>query len=56
MRYLRTSELARAAGAHPNTVRRYAERGWLPPVTRAANGYRLFTQHHLDCLRVAKLI
>jgi len=54
--YLRTSDLARAAGVHPNTVRRYVDWGLLPPVKRAANGYRQFTQHHLDCLRVARLI
>ncbi len=41
---------------HPNTVRRYAESGLIPPVERGANGYRRFTQHHLDCLRVACLI
>jgi DNA-binding transcriptional MerR regulator len=56
MTYLRTTDLARAVGVHPNTVRRYVERGWLPPVQRAPNGYRRFTQHHLDCLRVAHLV
>lgn len=56
MTFLRTSDLARAAGVHPNTVRRYAERGWLPPVRQGANGYRQFTQEHLDCLRVARMI
>jgi DNA-binding transcriptional MerR regulator len=56
MKYLRTSDLARAVGAHPNTVRRYAEWGLIPPVERAPNGYRRFTQHHLDCLRIARMI
>lgn len=56
MTYLRTADLARVVGAHPNTVRRYVERGWLPPVRRAPNGYRLFTQKHLDCLRVARVV
>ena len=56
MTYLHTSDLARAVGVHPNTVRRYVERGWLPPVRRGANGYRLFTQKHLDCLRVACIV
>lgn len=56
MTHLRTSDLARAVGVHPNTVRRYVERGWLPPAPRGANGYRLFTQRHLDCLRVACLV
>ncbi|HEX5545777.1 MAG TPA: MerR family transcriptional regulator [Ktedonobacterales bacterium] len=56
MTHLHTSDLARAVGVHPNTVRRYVERGWLPPTPRGANGYRLFTQQHLDCLRVACLV
>lgn len=56
MNYLSTSDLARAVGVHPNTVRRYVEWGLLPPVQRAPNGYRLFTQQHLDCLRIAHMI
>jgi len=53
MTTLRTSDLAKAVRVHPNTVRRYAERGFLPPVERSPSGYRRFTSHHLDCLRVA---
>ena len=56
MKYLRTSDLARAAGVHPNTVRRYVEWGLIPPVERSPSGYRLFTRRHLDCLRLARLI
>ncbi len=52
----RTSDLARAVGIHPNTVRRYVEWGLVPPVERSPAGYRLFTQRHLDCLRLARLI
>lgn len=55
-RPLRTSDLARVAGVHPNTVRRYEELGWLPPAAREANGYRAFGPLHLDCLRLARLI
>ena len=55
-KYLRTSELARAVGAHPNTVRLYADWGLIPPVERSPSGYRLFTQRHLDCLRLARTI
>jgi DNA-binding transcriptional MerR regulator len=51
--YLYTSDLAKAVGVHPNTVRRYVDRGMLPPVERSPAGYRRFTQHHLDCLRLA---
>jgi DNA-binding transcriptional MerR regulator len=52
----RTSEIARAVGVHPNTVRLYAEWGLIPPVERSPNGYRIFTQQHLDCLRLARMI
>jgi len=54
--FLRTSDLARAVGIHPNTVRLYVDWGLLPPVERSETGYRLFTQHHLDCLRLARTI
>ena len=53
MKYLRTSDLARAVGVHPNTVRRYVDRGLLPPVEYSPSGYRRFTSRHLDCLRLA---
>ncbi len=53
MNYLRTSDLARAVGVHANTVRRYVDRGILPPVERRPSGYRCFTLRHLDCLRLA---
>ncbi len=54
-RYLRTSEIARAIGVHPNTVRLYEEWGFLPPVRRNASGYRLFTTAHLDQMRLARM-
>jgi len=40
--YLRTSDIAKSVGAHSNTVRLYEEWGFLPPVPRAPNSYRLF--------------
>jgi DNA-binding transcriptional MerR regulator len=55
-KFLRTSDLARAVGVHPNTVRRYADWGLIPRVERSLSGYRLFTQHHLDCLQLARMI
>jgi DNA-binding transcriptional MerR regulator len=54
-RYLRTSDIAKAVGAHPNTVRLYEEWGFLPPVRRGPNGYRLFTVAHLDQMRLARM-
>lgn len=52
-RYLRTSDLGKAVGLHPNTVRLYEEWGFLPSIPRSPSGYRLFTEHHLDQLRLA---
>lgn len=56
MKYLYTSDLAKAVGIHPNTVRRYVDRGILPSVEYSPSGYRRFTQRHLDCLRLARLV
>jgi DNA-binding transcriptional MerR regulator len=56
MKYLRTSDLAKAVGFHPNTVRRYVDRGFLPAVERSPSGYRLFTERHLDFLRLVRLV
>jgi DNA-binding transcriptional MerR regulator len=56
MRSLRTSELARAVGIHPNTARRYVARGILPPVEYSPAGYRRFTAYHLACLRLARQV
>lgn len=54
-RYLRTSELAKAANIHPNTVRLYEQWGLLPPAERNPfNNYRRFTQKHLDQLRLVR--
>jgi DNA-binding transcriptional MerR regulator len=54
--FLRTSDMARLVGVHPNTVRKYVDWGLIPPVERTSSGYRLFTQQHLDCMRLARLI
>ncbi len=55
LRPLRTSDLARAVGVHPNTVRLYEAWGFLPPVPRSVSGYRLFSKAHLDQMRLARL-
>ena len=52
---MRTSDIAKAVGVHPNTVRLYEEWGFLPPVPRSASGYRLFTEAHLDQMRLARM-
>ena len=51
---LSTSKIARAVGCHPNTVRLYEAEGYLPPVPRdPRNNYRLYTEAHLDHMRLA---
>ena len=54
-RYLRTSDLAKAVGVHVNTVRLYEEWGFLQPVARSPTGYRLFTEAHLEQMRLARM-
>lgn len=54
-KYLRTSEIARAVGVHPNTVRLYEEWGFLPPIPRSQSGYRQFTQTHLEQMKLARI-
>jgi DNA-binding transcriptional MerR regulator len=54
-RYLLTSDIAKAVGVHPNTVRRYEEWGFLPPIPRSPSGYRRFTKAHLEQMRLARM-
>lgn len=54
-RYLKTSNIARLVGVHPNTVRLYEEKGFLAPVPRSEMGYRLFSPIHLEQMRLAHL-
>ena len=51
----RTSEIAKKSGVHPNTIRFYEEIEFLPPVSRKANGYRVFTDVHLEQLKLIKI-
>ena len=50
----RTSEIASLIGVHPNTVRMYEELGLIPKPERLANGYRVFTELHLQQLRLVR--
>ncbi len=54
-RYLSTSQVAQAVGVHPNTVRLYEEWGFISPVPRGPNGYRQFSEAHLDQMRLARM-
>lgn len=51
-----TSEIAKKAGVHPNTIRFYEELHYLPPVSRSSNGYRIFTDAHVEQLRFIQSI
>ncbi len=51
---LSTAKVAKAAGCHPNTVRLYEQIGFIAPVPRSPKGYRLYTEAHLDQMRLAR--
>lgn len=55
LEFLRTSDIAKATGVHPNTVRLYEEWGYLPRIPRSKSGYRLFTPGHLEQMRLARI-
>ncbi len=55
MKTYRTSELARLAGVHPNTVRLYEQMGWITPPLRRTNGYRIFTERHQIQMELVRL-
>lgn len=50
-----TSEIARLMGLHPNTVMLYEKWGYIAPVPRKENGYRIFTELHLDQMKLVRL-
>ena len=50
-----TSEVAKIIGIHPNTVRMYEEWGLIPLAERKPNGYRIFTDFHIEQLRLVRI-
>lgn len=54
-KHIRTTDIARALGVHVNTIRLYEEWGFLPPIPRGANGYRLYTQMHFEQAKLAQM-
>lgn len=54
-RPLRTHHIAKDLGVHVNTVRLYEEWGFLPPIPRSKNGYRAYSQMHLEQARLVRL-
>lgn len=51
----RVSQIARAVGVHPNTVRLYEQWGLLAPAPRTAKGYRQYSSEHLEQMRLARI-
>ncbi|WP_151736828.1 MerR family transcriptional regulator [Paenibacillus tengchongensis] len=49
-----TSQVARLIGIHPNTVRLYETLGLIPPPRRRPNGYREFTDVHIEQFKLAR--
>lgn len=54
MNTYKTSQVAAVIGIHPNTVRLYEEWGIIPRSERKENGYRVFTDFHIDQIRLAR--
>lgn len=52
--YLRTIDLAQAGHISVQQVRNYEAGGFIPPVERSPNGYRLYTQKHLAALKTVR--
>ncbi len=50
----RTSEIAKAIGIHPNTVRLYEEVELISKPLRKKNGYRVFTDLHIAQFKLAR--
>ena len=50
-----TTEVAKIIGIHPNTVRMYEKWGLIPLAERKPNGYRVFTDFHIEQLRLAQI-
>jgi len=55
MRTYSTSEIAGIMGIHPNTVMLYEKWGYIAPVERKENGYRVYTETHLDQMKLVRM-
>ena len=55
MKNYSTSEIAKIIKVHTNTVILYEKWGYIEPVKRKANGYRIFTQRHLEQMKIVKI-
>lgn len=51
----KTSEVAAIIGIHPNTVRLYEKLKLIPKPKRLSNGYRVFTEFHIEQCRLVRI-
>ncbi|MGN1027040.1 MAG: MerR family transcriptional regulator [Faecousia sp.] len=51
----KTAEVAAIIGIHPNTVRLYEELQLIPKPKRLSNGYRVFTDFHIEQCRLVRI-
>lgn len=54
MNTYQTTEIANIIDIHPNTVRLYEQLGLVPEAKRKENGYRVFTDFHIEQFRLAR--
>lgn len=50
-----TSEIAHSIGIHPNTVRLYEDLELIPKPERKENGYRIFTDFHMEQIKFVRI-
>ena len=55
METYKTAEVAAIIGIHPNTVRLYEKLQLIPKPERLSNGYRVFTDFHIDQCRLVRI-
>lgn len=55
MNTYKTAEVAAIIGIHPNTVRLYEEWELIPKPLRKQNGYRVFTDFHIQQFQLARM-
>ncbi|WP_313130690.1 MerR family transcriptional regulator [Anaerocolumna sp.] len=55
MEIYRTAEVAKIIGIHSNTVRLYEKLGLIPKAKRQENGYRIFTDFHIEQFKLARI-
>ena len=55
MKTYKTHEIAKIIGVHANTVRMYERDAFIEKAQRLKNGYRVFTQIHIEQMKIARL-